>query len=274
MRRLAKIDGHRSTSSAARGADRGGRRRARGRLPPDRRARARRRPAHGRARRHERHDRLVLLPGVRLAERVRRDPRQGQGRLLLAAPDRRRLALQAALLPGHERPHHALLHRPAAWARCRTSCRSRTSRSMHRHRLLRRVVVVRGAMEFELEVQPRFDYGREEHEVEMHPHGVLFRAPSLTLALEGAIAKSMGGAERALRARRPGRARDASRSQAGESQTFVLERVPADHICRPVLRARDARRVRGDGARTGAAGWSSRATAAAGARWCTARRSR
>ena len=111
-------------------------------------------------------------------------------------PDRRRLDLQAALLPGHERPHHALLHRTAAWARCRTSCRSRTSRSMHRHRLLRRVVVVRGTMEFELEVQPRFDYGREEHEIEMHPHGVLFRAPSLSLALEGAIAQVDGRAER------------------------------------------------------------------------------
>ena len=56
------------------------------------------------------HDRLVLLPGVRLAERVRRDPRQGRGRLLRAPPERRRLDVQAALLPGHERPDHALLH--------------------------------------------------------------------------------------------------------------------------------------------------------------------
>ena len=48
---------------------------------------------------------------------------------------------------------------------------------MHRHRLIRRVVVVRGEMDFEIEVQPRFDYGRAEHEVEMHPHGVLFRSP-------------------------------------------------------------------------------------------------
>jgi GH15 family glucan-1,4-alpha-glucosidase len=64
---------------------------------------------------------------------------------------------------------------------------------LHRHRLLRRLVVVRGTMEFQISVQPRFDYEREEHEVEMHPHGVLFRAPSLSLALEGAIAKTMGG---------------------------------------------------------------------------------
>jgi GH15 family glucan-1,4-alpha-glucosidase len=102
---------------------------------------------------------------------------------------------------------------------------------LHRHRLLRRVVVVRGTMEFELEVQPRFDYGREGHEVEMHPHGVLFRAPSLSLALEGAIAKSMHGAERLDRVAQGVRARFTV--AAGDSQTYVLERVPADHICRP-----------------------------------------
>jgi GH15 family glucan-1,4-alpha-glucosidase len=102
---------------------------------------------------------------------------------------------------------------------------------LHRHRLLRRVVVVRGTMEFELEVQPRFDYGREGHEVEMHPHGVLFRAPSLSLALEGAIAKSMHGAERLDRVAQGVHARFTV--EAGDSQTYVLERVPADHICRP-----------------------------------------
>jgi GH15 family glucan-1,4-alpha-glucosidase len=102
---------------------------------------------------------------------------------------------------------------------------------MHRHRLLRRVVVVRGTMDFELEVQPRFDYGREEHEVEMHPHGVLFRAPSLSLALEGAIAKSLHGPERLQRVDQGIRARFTV--AAGESHSYVLERVPADHICRP-----------------------------------------
>jgi GH15 family glucan-1,4-alpha-glucosidase len=103
---------------------------------------------------------------------------------------------------------------------------------LHRHRLLRRVVVVRGAMEFQIEVQPRFDYGREEHEVELHPHGVLFRADSLTLALEGAIAKTMGGTARRLERRGAG-VRATFEVEAGDSQSFVLERVPQDHICRP-----------------------------------------
>jgi GH15 family glucan-1,4-alpha-glucosidase len=107
-----------------------------------------------------------------------------------------------------------------------------TSREMmHRHRLFRRVVVVRGEMRFLIEVQPRFDYGRAEHEVEMHPHGVLFRSPVLTLALEGAIAKSMGS-ERRLQ-RLDGGVRATFDLAAGQSHTFVLESVPEDHICRP-----------------------------------------
>src|SRR5690349_15185827 len=102
---------------------------------------------------------------------------------------------------------------------------------MHRHRLLRRVVVVRGTMEFQVEVQPRFDYGREAHEVEMHPHGVLFRAPSLSLALEGAIARTMGSGGRL---RREDAGVEATLTlQAGDAASFVLERVPSDHICRP-----------------------------------------
>ena len=103
---------------------------------------------------------------------------------------------------------------------------------MHRHRLLRRVVVVRGAMEFEIAVQPRFDYGREAHEIELHPHGVLFRSPSLSLALEGAIARSMGGAGRTLERDGDG-VRARFTVEAGQSQSFILERVPPDHICRP-----------------------------------------
>ena len=103
--------------------------------------------------------------------------------------------------------------------------------AMHRHRLIRRVVLVRGSMDFELEMQPRFDYARAEHEVEMHPHGVLFRSDVLTLAFEGAIAKAMGSQGRLRRADQGIHA--GFSLQAGDSQTFVLERVRPDHICRP-----------------------------------------
>jgi GH15 family glucan-1,4-alpha-glucosidase len=41
-----------------------------------------------------------------------------------------------------------------------------TRHGEHRQRLIRRVVAVRGRMRFELECAPRFDYGRERHELE------------------------------------------------------------------------------------------------------------
>jgi GH15 family glucan-1,4-alpha-glucosidase len=104
--------------------------------------------------------------------------------------------------------------------------------SMHRHRLIRRVIVVRGQIRWMIEVQPAFDYARETHEVELHPHGVLFRSPTLALALEGAISKTMGGTTPTLQRLQSG-VRATFELHEGQSQAFVLERVMQDHICRP-----------------------------------------
>ena len=57
----------------------------------------------------------------------------------------------------------------------------------HRQRLIRRVLCVRGDMRFRVEVEPRFDYGREEHETAVHEHGVVF-----TLARADALAGVLG----------------------------------------------------------------------------------
>ncbi len=54
---------------------------------------------------------------------------------------------------------------------------------VHRHRLVRRILCVRGVMTFRVEIQPRFDYAREQHEVLMHPDGAVFTAPSLSLSV-------------------------------------------------------------------------------------------
>ena len=102
----------------------------------------------------------------------------------------------------------------------------------HRHRLIRSVVVIRGEMEFVLECMPAFDYGRAEHEVEMHPHGVLFRSRGMSIALEGAIKRVMGEG-RTIERFGAGGVRAPFTLQAGQSQSFVLESVPQDHICRP-----------------------------------------
>src|SRR6478752_3086487 len=50
-----------------------------------------------------------------------------------------------------------------------------------RHRLVRMVRCVRGHMSFELELSPRFDYGRAGHRVERSEDGAVFTSPGATL---------------------------------------------------------------------------------------------
>ncbi len=99
----------------------------------------------------------------------------------------------------------------------------RDGEERHRNRLVRRVLCVRGEMRFRLEIRPRFNYGRDEHELERSEHGVTFRSPALTLALQSPVALAVDErdayAEFTLR--------------AGETATFVLERVEPDYVPRP-----------------------------------------
>jgi GH15 family glucan-1,4-alpha-glucosidase len=83
---------------------------------------------------------------------------------------------------------------------------------VHPHQLVRRATCVRGQMRLSVEVAPRFDYGREEHRVRVHDHGVVFLAPSLALYLAGSVPFDLRG-------------RDAHADltlNAGESVTLVL----------------------------------------------------
>jgi GH15 family glucan-1,4-alpha-glucosidase len=52
-----------------------------------------------------------------------------------------------------------------------------------KHRLVRMVHCVRGRMSFEIEVAPRFDYGRQSHQVETTENGATFATPELALTL-------------------------------------------------------------------------------------------
>src|SRR4051812_47736715 len=47
----------------------------------------------------------------------------------------------------------------------------RTGATAHRHRMIRRIVAVRGEMRFGVDVVPRFDYARARHEAALTPHG-------------------------------------------------------------------------------------------------------
>jgi GH15 family glucan-1,4-alpha-glucosidase len=54
-------------------------------------------------------------------------------------------------------------------------------RATDRHRLVRMVRVVRGQMRFRLDCQPRFNYGRDDHEIELTDAGAVLRSPHMTL---------------------------------------------------------------------------------------------
>ena len=61
------------------------------------------------------------------------------------------------------------------------------SRATGHHRLVRLLRVVRGSMRFVIDVKPRFDYGRQEHHLEITDEGAIFHTEQLelTLHLEG-----------------------------------------------------------------------------------------
>ncbi|UXY25612.1 glycoside hydrolase family 15 protein [Streptomyces sp. HUAS TT20] len=52
-----------------------------------------------------------------------------------------------------------------------------------RHRLVRMVRCVRGSMTFEVDIVPRFDYGRRPHKVELAGHGAVFASDGLELTV-------------------------------------------------------------------------------------------
>jgi GH15 family glucan-1,4-alpha-glucosidase len=52
-----------------------------------------------------------------------------------------------------------------------------------RHRLVRQLRVARGTMKFVLDAQPRFDYGRAKHTLELTDNGALFRSGTMELTL-------------------------------------------------------------------------------------------
>ena len=54
-----------------------------------------------------------------------------------------------------------------------------------RHRLVRNIRVVRGTMRFAVAIQPRFDYGRKPHTLELTEDGAVFRSEGLDLTMHG-----------------------------------------------------------------------------------------
>ena len=66
-----------------------------------------------------------------------------------------------------------------------------------RHRLVRQLRVVRGTMRFAMDLQPRFDYGRKPHKLELSEYGGVFQSPGEELTVhviapEGVSLQSAG----------------------------------------------------------------------------------
>jgi GH15 family glucan-1,4-alpha-glucosidase len=67
-----------------------------------------------------------------------------------------------------------------------------TGKATDRHRIVRQLRVARGTMQFAMDLQPRFDYARQRHTVEVSDNGALFRSgdEELTLHTVGSRGKN------------------------------------------------------------------------------------
>jgi GH15 family glucan-1,4-alpha-glucosidase len=83
--------------------------------------------------------------------------------------------------------------------------------------LVRRVVAVRGSMTYRLELEPRFNYGRDDHDVAIGGNHARFTSSSAAMSLASPVA---------IRATAAGVRSDFT-LDAGHSRTFVLQ--PGDH---------------------------------------------
>jgi GH15 family glucan-1,4-alpha-glucosidase len=84
---------------------------------------------------------------------------------------------------------------------------------MHRQRLIRRVLCVKGGLHFCAEVEPRFDYGRATADIAVTDEGAVLASPDLTLSLSARV--PLERTEAGVRAE--------WQLDQGQSATFVLE---------------------------------------------------
>ncbi|GAA3818635.1 glycoside hydrolase family 15 protein [Sphaerisporangium flaviroseum] len=89
------------------------------------------------------------------------------------------------------------------------------SREIDRHRLIRRVVCVRGTLPFRALVAPRFGYAREPHTVTMREGRAIFESPSLSLTLTASVPMDGDGQD----------VRSEFKLHEGEHAVFALDRV-------------------------------------------------
>ena len=211
---------------------------------------------------HGRLDRLAVPAALRLAQRLRRDPRRREGRPVPHRPAGRRVPAQAVLLAGHQRPDHPVpaprRHRRGRW----TSCPSAGPAAP------RRTSSSAGCGSSAAGCRSGWSAGRRSTTPapgttpRSREHGARFDGPGLSLGLAASVPLRRDG-DGVRRRVHPGRGTRARRSSCADS-------TPATT---PATAPAPARRRSGSArpSRTGSAGCRTAPTRAAGARWCSAR---
>ncbi|WP_229703068.1 glycoside hydrolase family 15 protein [Streptomyces albiflavescens] len=92
------------------------------------------------------------------------------------------------------------------------------SREADRHRLIRRVVCVRGTLPFRARIAPRFEYGTVPHTVHTQPGQAVFATPRLKLALTSTVPFEVTA----------GDVWSLFKLHEGESAVFTIDRVGGD----------------------------------------------
>lgn len=92
------------------------------------------------------------------------------------------------------------------------------SREADRHRLIRRVVCVRGTLPFRARVAPRFEYGAAPHTVHAQAGQAVFTSSSLRLALTSTVPIEVSGQD----------VWSLFKLHEGESAVFTIDRVGGD----------------------------------------------
>jgi GH15 family glucan-1,4-alpha-glucosidase len=109
-----------------------------------------------------------------------------------------------------------------------------------RHRLVRQLRVVRGTMRFVMDFQPRFDYARQPHKLELSEDGAVFRSDGMELTLHTVGTPGTTLADQSVTVERHGDGLRAARTlRAGQTGGVVLEtmggrprRLPPEEVQR------------------------------------------
>ncbi|MFG2107724.1 glycoside hydrolase family 15 protein [Micromonospora chersina] len=98
-----------------------------------------------------------------------------------------------------------------------------------RHLLVRMLRVVRGTMRFRVDCEPRFNYGRDPHELDVYPEGQVFRSPGLSLSVSLVRYSETGPGEQDLRRSDVGGVWATATLREGEAGAVVMETALSPH---------------------------------------------